>query len=96
MLRRNELVVLDLLSAKVQINEQGKCKSRQKRKFDTLLTSAQQWKDGHQTVRGQAAMRTTNTHPKWVVNLSSRPLPDAKQAEERTEFCPNAHQDTNG
>ena len=64
----------------VQINEQEKCKSRQKRKFDALLTNARQWRDGRQTVHGEAARRTTDSHPKWVVNLSSRPLSDAKQA----------------
>ena len=41
-LRRDELVVLVSLSSEVQINEQEKCKSRQKRNLDTLLTSAQQ------------------------------------------------------
>ena len=80
MLRRDELEVLVSLSTEVQINEQEKCKSRQKRKFDALLTNARQWRDGRQTVHGEAARRTTDSHPKWVVNLSSRPLLDAEQA----------------
>ena len=79
-LRRDELEVLVSLSTEVQINEQEKCKSRQKRKFDALLTNARQWRDGRQTVHGEAARRTTDSLPKWVVNLSSRPLSDAEQA----------------
>lgn len=40
------MTVLELLCAKVQQKEQEKFKTKQKQKFDVLLSNAQEWK-GH-------------------------------------------------
>ena len=65
--------MLESLSVEVQVSEQEKCKTRQKRKFNALLRSSQEWKT--QGFRGHAS-----NHPKWVVNLSSRTLSSAEES----------------
>ena len=80
LLCRNELAALDLLSTEVQLNKQEKSKTRQKRKFDALLRSTQQWNDRPRAARNGGTQSDSDTHPKWVVSLSSRSLSTAEQA----------------
>ena len=52
--------MLESLCAEVQCTEQEKCKTRQERKFDALLSNVQQW-------RGQRARDEASNRAKWVV-----------------------------
>ena len=72
-LQRKDMAVLESLTVEVQLSEQEKCKTRQKRKFDALLRSSQEWKT--QGFRDHAS-----NHAKWVVNLSSRTLSSAEES----------------
>ena len=76
-----DLSILDSLKADAQKKEEEKCKSRQKRKFDMLMRSAQKWGRRTHPVDAQKCQRNeSEEHPKWVVNLSSRSLSTSEHA----------------
>ena len=65
----------------VQKKEEEKCKSRQKRKFDALMRSAQHWGGRTRPEQAQRSQRSgSEEHPRWVVNLSSRSLSVSEHA----------------
>ena len=80
-MREWDLSILDSLKMDVQKKEEEKCKSRQKRKFDALMRSAQHWGGRTRPEQAQRSQRSgSEEHPRWVVNLSSRSLSVSEHA----------------